>query len=288
MTSVFDKLNLRPGERRLVVIAAGVVFVFLNLLLVFPHFGDLGRVQQQTRDARATLNMFQKEIDREPAYKRRIQQLAEQGAVVAEASRALELSREVTSQALVCGVQVKSYDTVRGGSNVRTNAFFDEQSLGISIISGEKELLCFLYSLAERSSLIRVRSMNLQPEPPHRYRLQANITLVGSYQKQFPSRPAQTASPSTPAPAPTATAKTAATPPRPATPPPAKDAGAAKPAPPGFQKVSTSPPPPAAPAKTNEAQAAPRIPVSPKPFGIPTRTQAVPQRQPPPATPGSK
>ena len=41
MKSLFDKLDLRPGERRLVVGVGIVVFIVLNLLFVFPNFGEL-------------------------------------------------------------------------------------------------------------------------------------------------------------------------------------------------------------------------------------------------------
>jgi hypothetical protein len=268
MTSLFDKLNLRPGERRLVVIAAGVVFVFLNLLLVFPHFGDLGRVQQQARDAQITLNKFQDKIRREPDLRKQMQALAQQGAVVAEASRALELQREVTSQALLCGVPVVRAENLRNTST-RTNTFFDEQSVVITVSTGEKELICFLYSLAERNSLIRVRSMHIQPEPPNRYKLQGNITLVASYQRQAPSKPSSTStSPAqTPPPAPTPAATrppAATTPPTPTAAP--KPPTLSKPVPPSMQKVPSSPPEPATPA------AAP----PPRPTPIPTRMQPPP------------
>ncbi|MBN2505950.1 MAG: hypothetical protein JXQ71_04580 [Verrucomicrobia bacterium] len=294
MTSLFDKLNLRPGERRLVVIAGSVVFVFLNLWLVFPHFGDLGRVRQQIKDTAGKLREYRAKIDEEPAFKRRMQQLAEQGAAVAEASRALELSREVTSQALVCGVQVKTYDTARGGSSsASTNAYFDEQTLGISTVSGEKELICFLYSLAERSSLIRVRSMNLKPEvsPTGRHRLQANITLVGSYQKKPATRPATyTATPprtATPAPQPP---PAAASPPRPAAPPASRTPAPPTPPPPGFRKIPMSPPPGPAPAPARAGPAAipMRAPTPAQPAAPPTRPPSVPQRPLAPPAPGAK
>lgn len=211
MTRLFDKLNLRPGERRLVVLAGIVVFVFLNFWLVLPHFGDLARVQQQITETRGTLTTFQEGISKVPEYLQQKTNLAAQGAEVATAARALELQREVSSQALMCGVPVQRYDTPRT-STTRTNAYFDEQSLVISVTSGEPELLCFLHNLAARSSLIRVRSMNLQPDL-QRHRLQGSITLVASYQRKplvLPSAPA------TPAPA----AKTASVPKRLPTAPP--------------------------------------------------------------------
>ena len=51
MTSPLDRLNLRPFEKRLVVVVAVVVFLVINAWIVFPHFSDLGKVQQRGRAA---------------------------------------------------------------------------------------------------------------------------------------------------------------------------------------------------------------------------------------------
>ena len=43
MKSAFDRLNLRPFERRLVVAVGTVVFVVLNLVFVWPYFDERGK-----------------------------------------------------------------------------------------------------------------------------------------------------------------------------------------------------------------------------------------------------
>jgi hypothetical protein len=43
----------------------------------------------------------------------------------------------------------------------------------------------FLYKLGSGASMIRVRGLELQPDPPHQH-LTANIGLVASYQKNPP------------------------------------------------------------------------------------------------------
>ncbi len=273
MTSLFDKLNLRPGERRLVVIAGGVVFVFLNLLLVFPHFGDLGRVQQQLKDAGGTLQTFQMAIAQEPEYAKKRETLGKLGAEVAEAGRALQLQRDVSSQALLCGVPVQSYDKPRTQSSAKTNAFFDEEVLNIRVNAGEKELVCFLNNLAEKSSLIRVLSMSLQPDA-RRYKLQGNITLVASYQKEAP-RGAGIGSPPAPVkkaapPAPSNSSRPASAPARPA---PARS----RPTSPVPAKRST----PAKPV------VAPKQPTPSKPPTLPPRMNSVPVRSGSPPSPAS-
>ena len=40
MSSFIDKLNLRPGEKRLVYIIGLVVFLLFNYFFVWPRFGE--------------------------------------------------------------------------------------------------------------------------------------------------------------------------------------------------------------------------------------------------------
>ena len=74
-------------------------------------------------------------------------------------------------------------------SMTKTNQFFEEQSGTANVIAEEKALVDFLYNLGVGGSLIRVRSMNLSPDPQQQ-RLQGDITVVASYAKKPPARPA--------------------------------------------------------------------------------------------------
>ena len=69
MNSFLDQLNLTPQERRIVVVIAVVVFVVLNMLLVWPHFKDLGQVKGQLEATRKQIQDWNKEIvkDMEPS-----------------------------------------------------------------------------------------------------------------------------------------------------------------------------------------------------------------------------
>ena len=44
MQSFFDKYNLNAFERRLVVIVGLVVFLIINMALVWPQFADWGEI----------------------------------------------------------------------------------------------------------------------------------------------------------------------------------------------------------------------------------------------------
>ena len=113
MTSLLDKLNLRPQERRLVVIVAIVVFVVINLWLVRPIFGEWGRTQQRTKDATIKLNRYKEGIRRAPFYTNELKRLQEAGGVVGSEEQALRFQQEVASQAALSGVVVSRYGAGR-------------------------------------------------------------------------------------------------------------------------------------------------------------------------------
>ncbi len=68
------------------------------------------------------------------------------------------------------------------------DVFFVEQVQNINVLATEEQLVDFLYKLGSGSSMIRVRDLTLQPDPPHQ-RLAADIRLVASYQKNPTRRP---------------------------------------------------------------------------------------------------
>src|SRR3954462_4472387 len=151
MTSFFDKLNLRPGERRLVVIVGIVVFIVLNLVFVWPNFGAYSTVNAQIKKTEIDFRRFTKEVERKAEYEKTLRTLQTAGVFVGQEDQALQLQRDVEVQARQSQVNVLRYDPAPRGSMGRTNAFFDEQSLQISVSTGEKELVDFLYNLGARN-----------------------------------------------------------------------------------------------------------------------------------------
>jgi hypothetical protein len=196
MKSFFDKLNLRPQERRMVVIVGIVLFIVVNVIFVRPIFGEYSRIMTDMAKAQTSLNRYQLEIKKKPQYEQQLRKLESSGSFVAQEEQASQLMKDVTSQAALSGVAVMDYIPGARGSSGKTNAFFEEQSLGIRVNTGEKELIDFLYNLGSGSSLIRVRTMTLNPEPSH-FKLQGNLTLVESFQKKPPAKSAAASSPAT-------------------------------------------------------------------------------------------
>lgn len=213
MTSFFDKLNLSPGERRLVVIVALVVFLVVNAFFVWPRFLEWGTVTNRERAAKATRDQYQAEVDNIKKYQLRLAELEQKGAQIGNEDQALKLSSTVYSQAALSGVQINTYTpTLKtvGTSTGKTNVFFDEQSGTIQFIADERSLVDFLYNLGVGGSMIRVRSMTLNPDPP-RHKLQGSIALVASYARTSGARTPAASAPPAARPAAPATARPVST-----------------------------------------------------------------------------
>jgi hypothetical protein len=185
MSSFLDQLNLRPQEKRIAMAVMVGVVLLLSALFVWPKLGEWQKSQEALAKSHKTLAAYQTEIAKIPAYESRLRDLEGQGSAVLPEEQALQLTRTVQTQAQKEHVPITSTraGTPTPASSSNTNSFFDEQTVLIGVNTREKELVGFLYSLGSGSSMIRVRDMDLRPDPP-RYRLNGSITLVASYQKK--------------------------------------------------------------------------------------------------------
>jgi Tfp pilus assembly protein PilO len=170
--------HLRPLERRLVVGAAVAVFIVLNLVFVQPHFSDWSNLQTRLAKARTELTRDQALVAQAPALEKQVKVFANEGEFVAIEDQSINLMRTLQSQAAASGFGIQNFSR----SMMRTNQFFVEQSQNIIVSATEEQLVDFLFKLGSGSSMIRVRDLSMQPDPP-RQRLNADIKLVASYQK---------------------------------------------------------------------------------------------------------
>lgn len=180
MTSFFDKLNLRPHERRLVVFVLLAVFVLLNLWFVWPFFNDWGQVQNQIAKDRATLARYQQEIAQRSKYEARQRELESTGSEMLTSET--DLQRIVQNQVAASGMQVGGMNFLRG-QGVKTNQFFQEGGLSIQFTAGGKELVDFLVGIAAQNAMVRVKDMSLRPDPPQ-HKLVGTMNLVGNFQQR--------------------------------------------------------------------------------------------------------
>ena len=188
--------RLNSSERRFVVGVALLLFVIINIFFIFPRFKDWGVAQGRIAAARQKLQLYQAGIAQQPKLEQQIRQLGD-GQDVPPEDQSTQFLRNIQMQANQSGVGL-----ISTRQTTRTNASFIEQIQTITVQSGEKQLVDFLYNIGAGGSQARVRGISVRPDQPHQ-RLNAQITLVASYRKTQPGRRAtgrtgaQTAQPAT-------------------------------------------------------------------------------------------
>ena len=201
MKEFFARLN--PTERRFVVGVVVVFFLVINIVWVWPHFGDWSATRTRMDTASANLAKFQGGANLIPGLRTEIERYQKQGQVVPQAEQAVQFVRLIQNEESKVGVMHQQMTPVRQGTGA-TNAYFMEQGENLVLECSEKQLVDFLYNLGSGASLIRVKALSVQPDATHQ-RLSARVTLVASYQKK-PVGPASAAAAKT-----TATPKVAPT-----------------------------------------------------------------------------
>lgn len=209
MTNWFNKLNLTPTERRLVLVAMVIVAVILNYWLVWPYLGEWEKMNQDMVEQERLKQTYLREIAQKPTYERRLQELQRQGAQVPPQEAANRFQQTIFTEASSAGVQINrtipQVTFARTGSG-QTNQFFEERIIKVDLEAGETELVNFLYRLGAGDSMIRVRDVTNLRLHPTRTKLTASLDLVAS----FPLRRTSASPPTTPTgrttPAPTASA----------------------------------------------------------------------------------
>ena len=186
MTSSLDKLNLRPAEKRLVVVAAVAFFIVLNLIFIVPRFGEWGRLEREKGEIQGRLNKFAVEVNKQGFYKKELDRLRRIGQAVPAEEQGGDMFKTIMTQGALSGVNIQNQSPVGSGRSVtggKTNIFFEEKTSIVTLNATEQQLVDFLYLLGNGDSLIRAKSMDLRPDPT-RIRLSAGLTLVASYQKK--------------------------------------------------------------------------------------------------------
>ena len=184
MSGYISRLN--PAERRLVVVVGLVLFFIVNLVWVWPHFSDWGNLSRERDSALQKFANYQATIDQARRLEPEMRKLRVEGGDVPPDDQSLDFLRTVQTQAAQCGVGFLRNSSPRTGGN----QFFVDQSQTISVQGGEKQMVDFLYNLGVGRSMIRVRSLSVRPDPAHQ-QLNADITLVASYQRKKIPLPAE-------------------------------------------------------------------------------------------------
>lgn len=171
--------QLRPLERRLVVGVAVVLVVVLNWVFIWPEFSDAGNYETRLDNARQKLKNYQANVAQIPDLRKQLSKYENEGQYVPPLEMGLNFIRTVQQQAVDSGVALQNIGHLTQHTN---DQFFIEQEQNINVSAPEAPLVDFLYKLGSSSSMMRVRDLTMQPDPP-RQRLSADIRLVASYQK---------------------------------------------------------------------------------------------------------
>lgn len=204
MTAWFDRMNLQPQERRMVLGAMVVMALLVNYWFVWPYFQEYTEVSKGLDETRRIQGRYLSETTKTNAYLVKLRDLQSRGGQVASDDAANQLQQTINKAAASAGVQINSMipSTVSArGANGQTNQFFDDIQVTVSLVSGEPELVDFLYELGAGDSMVRVRDVSNLRLDPSQTRLQATLTLVASVQKKAPApvaKPATTPKPAVP------------------------------------------------------------------------------------------
>jgi hypothetical protein len=159
-----------------------VVFLVLNWMFVWPEFSDWDNLQMRSATAERKLALYQKAITMSAGYQKLVKEMESSGEVVAPEDQGISFNRTILNQQAASGVAIGTTSKQITHTN---DQFFVEQWLNLNISGTDPQIVDFLYKLGNDASMIRVRDLELQPDPPHQH-LNANIRLVASYQKVTP------------------------------------------------------------------------------------------------------
>jgi len=175
--SIFDKLNLSSGERRLVM----AVLVVLMLALAWMVWGMIpspGVTQNKISQAQQRLNSFKNEISKIADYEKKIGELQGLGSAVIKIEQQTDMRKFINRLTAANGVDIDSTTS----ADPKTGDFFIEQSMTIRFSSKESDLVNFLWKLGSSDTMVRVSQMRVNPDK-NRYKLSGSMTLTASYQK---------------------------------------------------------------------------------------------------------
>jgi Tfp pilus assembly protein PilO len=189
MKTLLDKLNLRPQERRLVVMAVAVLAVVLHFWFVQPYFNEWSQVKAELDKTGRTLKTYQAEVARTNEYEAKRLKLEIQGSSLPAEQQAQPsiLSVKILEVAKQSGLNVGNMAPLGRSRTGKTNEFFEEQAINVTVNpSGPQELVDFLHAIGSGDLLVRVKELSVNPDAS-RTKLMGTMKLVASFQKKSPT-----------------------------------------------------------------------------------------------------
>ena len=183
MSTMGEKLNLRPQEKRLLAFIGTVLFIMFQVWFVFPTFKEWAVIQNKLEESRRRMNMYKAEIARIPEYEAKLRSIQPDDAPeIPKGDQTVDFRRRVESMAQAGNISVTGMNGPNRSGVTTTNQFFEEWSLSLQGFAGEKDWVEFLYKLSSGASTVRVRDLSLT-QGPNYTNLAANLVLIANYQK---------------------------------------------------------------------------------------------------------
>jgi Tfp pilus assembly protein PilO len=180
----FDRYDLSVAERRLVMVVFLVVFIILNMALIFPRFSDWAEMGQKMERAQQKIASFNTLISRSAQFRAKLAELEGIGSNVSTESQANNLMRLIQDQARKSKLPTPSISPVRISNERSTNnMFFNQKAYRVTATTDDNELIDFLVAVGSSDSMVRIHDLDLKPTQKDT-KLICNMTLVANYQKQ--------------------------------------------------------------------------------------------------------
>ena len=192
MTTLLDRLNLRPQERRLVVMAAAALFLVLQFWLVWPHFKEWGQTKAAMDKAKKTLLTYRTVLAQTNEYRAKLEKLESQGntGLLTPEQVGRQLMDRIGAQARDSQVSYSRLNPLPRSSVAKLNEFFEEQTVDLGVNpTGARELVDFLVAIGNSDLMVRVKELSLNPDPGG-FKLMGSMKLVASFQKKSTLAPA--------------------------------------------------------------------------------------------------
>jgi hypothetical protein len=180
--------QLKPQERRWLIFIGVIVFATMNYLFIWPQFKEWSANRARMDAAQGNIAKYTAEIAHKPDYEHKIHTISPDEQNIAPEDQAVHFEEGFREKAVENGVQIQS--TSR--PSTRMDDFTMEQRETLQVLTGERNLVDYLYSLGSSGSSVRVESMSLRPVDLNRYQLHADLTLVESYFRNPTSSAART------------------------------------------------------------------------------------------------
>src|SRR5439155_2360844 len=135
MTTLLDKLNLRPQERRLVVMAAAVLAVVLHFWFIQPYFKEWDQTRVALEKAQKTLRIHRTTMEKTNEFQVKLEKLKGEGTGVLaqEQAQGNLLIQRIQAQARDSKVNYSQIRVPPRSSSAKTDEFFEEQTLDLGV-----------------------------------------------------------------------------------------------------------------------------------------------------------